>query len=73
MNMVYRSKKIVTQKKNNRLLAVYLDLTVGTLEDSTLSNRNTSTMRTLGSVPFVYKLGMPVYRYHTVFTLFLVE
>ena len=44
MNMVYRGKKIVTQKKNNRLLAVYLDLTVGTLEDSTLSNRNTSTL-----------------------------
>ena len=73
MNMVYGGKKIVTQKKNNRLLAFYLDLTVGTLEDSTLCNRNTSTMRTLGSVPFVYKLGMPVYRYHTVFTLFLVE
>ena len=73
MNMVYGGKKIVTQKKNNRLLAVYLDLTVGTLEDSTLSNRNTSTMRTLGSVVFVYKLGMPVYRYRTVFTLFLVE
>ena len=53
----------MTQKKNNRLLAVYLDLTVGTLEDSTLSNRNTSTMSTLGSVPFVYKVGMPVYRY----------
>ena len=63
----------MTQKKNNKLLAVYLDLTVGTLEDSTLSNRNTSTMRTLGSVAFVYKLGMPVYRYRTVFTLFLVE
>lgn len=73
MNMVYRGKKIVTQKKNNRLLAVYLDLTVGTLEDSTLSNRNTSTMSTLGSVPFVYKVGMPVYRYHTVFILFLVK
>ena len=73
MNMVYRGLNIVTQKKNDRLLAVYLDLTVGTLEDSTLSNKNTSTMRTLGSVPFVYKLGMPVYRYRTVFTLFLVE